>query len=111
MGRWRPSIWRPSSRCSKNPRRCWCNVGRRLWIAFILLALLSAVLWTLPRSWGLLALRWWVPLIGFLIIAFGVVVPAIVQMPRTRAKSREEEINTPELGPSPEDLERFGDPW
>ena len=86
-------------------------MARRLSIAFIVLGLVSVALWTLPASWGLLSLRWWVPLLGFLIITLGVVVPAIAQMPRRKARSREEEINTPELGPSPEDLERFGDPW
>ncbi len=85
-------------------------MARRLSLAFIVLGLVSVLLWVLPASWGLLSLRWWVPLLGFAIIAFGVIVPAVAQMPRQRDKTREEEINTPELGPSPEDLERFGEP-
>lgn len=83
---------------------------RRLSVAFIVLGIVSAAMWTLPVSWGLLSLRWWVPLLGFLIIAFGTIVPAIVQMPRQAPKSREEAFNTPDPGPSPEDVERFGEP-
>jgi hypothetical protein len=86
-------------------------VARRLLIAFIVLGLVSAALWLMPRGWGLLSLRWWVPLLGFLIVLFGVVVPALSQAPRQKEKTLEEQINTPDPGPSPEDLKRFGDPW
>ena len=86
-------------------------MARRLSIAFVVLGLVSAAMWLLPASWGLQSLRWWVPLLGFLIIMLGVIVPAAAQMPRQRAKTREEQINTPDPGPSAEDLQRFGDPW
>jgi hypothetical protein len=86
-------------------------MSHRLVAAFVVLALASGAMWLLPASWGLLSLRWWVPLLGFLIIAFGVIVPAAAQMPRPREKTREEQFNTPDPGPSTEDLERFGDPW
>ena len=86
-------------------------MAQRLSIAFVLLGVTSGAMWLLPANWGLLSLRWWVPLLGFLIIAFGVIVPAIAQMPRQREKTLEEKFNTTDPGPSPEDLQRFGDPW
>ena len=75
-----------------------------------MLGLLSVALWVMPASWGLLSLRWWVPLLGFLIISFGVIVPGLAQVPRQRPQSLEEKFRTPDPGPSPEDIERFGEP-
>lgn len=83
-------------------------MARRLSIAFIVLALVSAVMWRLPADWGLVSLRWWVPLIGFVIIAAGVILPQLGQPKATT--SGPEEIDSADPGPSRADLERFGDP-
>jgi hypothetical protein len=85
-------------------------VARRLLIAFVLVAILTvACMYVLPKAH--VDLPWFVPVLGYLVIVVGVLAPAIAQMPRRRAKTPEEEIRTPDPGPSPEDLERFGDPW
>lgn len=86
-------------------------MAKRLFIAFVILAAASVALWLMPPSWGLLSLRWWVPLLGFLIVMLGVVIPAIAQA-RPKEKPQEDPLAlTPDPGPSPEDIKRFGDPW
>jgi hypothetical protein len=82
-------------------------MAKRLFIAFVVLGLVSGVLWRLPPDWGLVSLRWWVPLIGFVIIAFGVVLPQLGRMKRTPSTPEPTDASDP--GPSQADLERFGD--
>lgn len=83
-------------------------MAKRLLIAFIVLSLVSAVMWRLPADWGLVSLRWWVPLIGFAIIAAGVILPQLAQSKAVSPDSEESDSADP--GPSRADLERFGDP-
>jgi hypothetical protein len=82
----------------------------RLFVAFVVCGAVAWVCYRILPSVGI-DVPWWIPLLGFLIITLGAVVPVIAQMPRRRAASPEEQIATPDPGPSPEDLERFGDPW
>ena len=85
------------------------RVARRLFIAFVLIVVVTIVCWfALPRSG--LDLPWFVPLIGYGIILLGAFLPVLEKWREEPAAPRKRSIDEIDPGPGEEDLKRFGEP-
>ena len=84
-------------------------MARRLFIAFVLIALVTVLCWfVLPRTG--LGLPWYVPMLGYAVILGGAMLPVIEEWSQAPAAPKKRSIDEVDPGPDKEDLERFGEP-
>ncbi len=78
---------------------------RRLFIALVLIVLLSLACWLLLPRVGFIV-PWWVPILAFLAIAGGTLATMLDRTPETDR----DEFLSDDPGPSAADIERFNKP-